>query len=84
MVVIDSVVRLLPGVLGNETVGGYGFFQHRFAGVSALYPSGGISRLGGAGCAACPAIMRMWSLAARAIAAAHAGSGGRSCWRGRN
>ena len=49
MVVIDSVVRLLPGVLGNEQSADNGFLQHRAAGISALYTSREVPRLGSAG-----------------------------------
>ena len=43
MAVMDCCVRLLPGVMGEPAVGERGEFRGRFAGVSALYPAGGLA-----------------------------------------
>ena len=56
-VIIDAVARLLPGVLGNETSAVFESFQddgprRRAAGLPAVHPAGGVSRLEGAGSAA--------------------------------
>ena len=38
LVIVDAVVRLLPGAVGDEAVGRGGFVQPRTAGLSALSP----------------------------------------------
>ena len=44
MVVIDAVVRLLPGVLGDDESSQDESFSRRVAGISAIHAAGGISR----------------------------------------
>ena len=56
-VVIDTVARLVPGVLGNEASSAFESFpgygaRRRIAGLPALDAPGGVSRLEGAGGAA--------------------------------
>ena len=42
LVLLDAVVRLLPGVMGNDAVGRRGELRERAARTSALYPAAGV------------------------------------------
>ena len=48
-VIADSVVRLLPGAIGDEESALTDSFRGRPVGSARLYPSGGVQRLGGSG-----------------------------------
>jgi hypothetical protein len=49
MMLLDAMVRLLPGVMGNEAFGRGGEFRERPAGASALYAAAGLRRPGDSG-----------------------------------
>ena len=44
MALIDAVVRLLPGVMGNAVIGGGGELRRRAPGISALHAAAGLGR----------------------------------------
>ena len=67
LVVIDAVVRLVPGVVGDAESVAEDSFVRRLARSSALHAAGGVSRIGGARGAAVRA-----SRGDRAVAAARA------------
>ena len=80
LVIVDAVARLVPGVVGDEAVGGARLVRARAAGLPAVHAAGGVPRPGGAAGAAVGAPRGDRAVAAARGARAHARARGRICW----
>jgi tRNA (guanine37-N1)-methyltransferase len=75
LVVLDATVRLVPGVLGDDSrIGGDGFVRHGFAGAPALHAAADVPRDGGAADPAVGGPSGHRALATEAGPAAHPGA----------
>ena len=79
LVLLDAVVRLLPGVMGNEAFGRRGELRERAARASALHAAAGIRGAADSGGADLGQPRQDRRMAARAGGEADAPSGGRTC-----
>ena len=78
--IVDAVARLVPGVVGDEAVGGGGLVHARAAGLPALHAAGGVRGHGGARRCCCRGTTPRFGAGGGARRCGGRWSGGRICW----
>ena len=81
LVIVDAVARLVPGVVGDEAVGGARLVRARAAGLSAVHAAGGVPGAWRCRRCCCRGTTRRSSGGGGARRWSERSSGGRICWR---